>query len=170
MSASSEFRPHLHVARHLAPDRARGGMGDPAGDILSVRSAGDGIAKRPCRYSKSREGLPGTAFSPSSGTIILPGRYWRQIVPCHPRTCHIAGDQQRNEDHGRTKAGTDQAEEDKAGTVVRHLKLPPNQLHAKPKGCPAESVAAYHHPRSAVAEIVPGPTCRTICLRLPAAL
>ena len=68
----------------------------------------------------------------------LPGCYWRQIVHCYPRTCHIAGDQQRNEDHGRTKAGTDQAEENKAGTVVRHLKLLPNQLRARAKvACPA---------------------------------
>jgi hypothetical protein len=34
----------------------------------------------------------------------------------------------------------------------------------------AESPPAYQHPRLAVAEIVPSPTCRMICLPLRGAL
>jgi hypothetical protein len=50
-------------------------------------------------------------------------REWRRIVHCHPWSCNISCDQQRNEDHGSTQAGSDQSEERKVWAVFWHFKL-----------------------------------------------
>jgi hypothetical protein len=50
-------------------------------------------------------------------------RVWRQIVHCYPWTCNISCDQQPNEKHGSTQAGSDQGEECKLWAIVWHFKL-----------------------------------------------
>jgi len=50
-------------------------------------------------------------------------RVWRQIVHRNPWTRHFSCDQQANEGHRSTQAGSDQGEEGKAWAVDWHFKL-----------------------------------------------